>query len=101
MREELKNRIEGREPWLPEKWDGEADLVIVGYGGAGAMAAIAAKYAGADCIVLEKSKECDGGNTAVSGGHVHTACGVDVDEWLEICRHGSHGRHRKRYFAGR
>ena len=48
MKEELKNRIEGREPWLPEKWDGEAELVIVGYGGAGAMAAIAAKYAGAD-----------------------------------------------------
>ena len=100
MKEELKNRIEGREPWLPEKWDGEAELVIVGYGGAGAMAAIAAKYAGADCIVLEKSKECDGGNTAVSGGHVHTACGVDVDEWLEICRHGSHGATPKEVLRG-
>ena len=78
-------------PWLPETWDAEADLVIVGYGGAGAMAAIAARHEGASCIVLEKSTECDGGNTAVSGGHVHTACGVDVEEWLEICRHGAHG----------
>ena len=78
-------------PWLPEAWDAEADLVIVGYGGAGAMAAIAARHEGASCIVLEKSTECDGGNTAVSGGHVHTACGVDVEEWLEICRHGAHG----------
>lgn len=86
------NTINGKKaPWLPEKWDDEADLVIVGYGGAGVMAAIAAKDAGASCIVLEKSSECDGGNTAVSGGHVHTACGVDVEEWLEICRHGAHG----------
>lgn len=80
-----------RSSWLPEHWDDEADLLIVGYGGAGAIAAIAAKYAGGSCIVLEKSSVADGGNTAVSGGHVHTAVGVDVDEWLKICRHGSHG----------
>ena len=82
---------EKEKPWLPDHWDGEADLVIVGYGGAGAIAAIHAKYAGASCLVLEKSSEPDGGNTAASGGHVHTAVGVDVEEWLEICRHGSHG----------
>ena len=78
-------------PWMPDHWDDEADFIIVGYGGAGAIAAITAKYEGASCIVLEKSVEADGGNTAVSGGHIHTACGVDVDEWLEICRHGAHG----------
>ena len=70
----------GKAPWLPDHWDAEADFVVVGYGGAGVIAAITAKYEGASVIVLEKSTECDGGNTAVSGGHIHTACGVDVDE---------------------
>ena len=88
---EQSNRCAGRAPWLPERWDDEADLVIVGYGGAGAIAAITAKYEGASCIVLEKSPVADGGNTAVSGGHIHTATEVDIDEWFEICRHGWHG----------
>ena len=79
------------QPWLPERWDGEAEVIVVGYGGAGAIAAITARYAGASCIVLEKSAVADGGSTAVSGGHIHTAVGTDVDEWLEICRHGSYG----------
>ncbi len=85
------SEMQSKAPWLPDHWDDEADIIVVGYGGAGAMAAITAKYEGASVIVLEKSTETDGGNTAVSGGHVHTAVGVDVDEWLEICRHGAHG----------
>ena len=24
-----------QQPWLPEKWDKEADVVVVGFGGAG------------------------------------------------------------------
>jgi len=32
--------------WLPEKWDWEADVVVMGYGGAGACAAIAAHDTG-------------------------------------------------------
>lgn len=40
---------------LPEYWDKTADVVIVGYGGAGAIAAITAADAGAGVIVLEKS----------------------------------------------
>ena len=88
---ETQINFDGKASWLPEQWDDEADIVIVGYGGAGAIAAIAAKFQGASCIVLEKSNVVDGGNTAVSGGHIHTAVNVDVEEWLEICRHGSHG----------
>jgi choline dehydrogenase-like flavoprotein len=40
----------------------EADVVIVGYGGAGAVAAITAQDSGADVLVLEKSSQ-GGGNT--------------------------------------
>lgn len=87
----IKGTRTPEKPWLPEHWDEEADIVVVGYGGAGSIAAITTKYAGASCIVLEKSPVIDGGSTAVSGGHLHTACGTDVDEWLEICRHGSYG----------
>ncbi|MBI4523108.1 MAG: FAD-dependent oxidoreductase [Deltaproteobacteria bacterium] len=49
----------------------EADVVIVGYGGAGAAAAIAAADAGAKVIILEKHPE-GGGNTKYSGGSIRT-----------------------------
>ena len=93
MSKEIKNNSTKtpEQPWLPERWDGEADVIVVGYGGAGSIAAITARYAGASCIVLEKSAVADGGSTAVSGGHIHTAVGTNVEEWLEICRHGSYG----------
>ena len=56
-------------PWLPEKWDYEADVVVVGFGGAGAAAAITAADAGAKVILLEKMREgFEGGNTSASGG---------------------------------
>ena len=77
--------------WMPETWTDEADLIVVGYGGAGALATIAGLYEGASVITLEKSSERDGGSTAASGGHVHTCVGVDVDEWYETYVHGSFG----------
>ncbi|MBI4284201.1 MAG: FAD-binding protein [Chloroflexi bacterium] len=54
-------------PWLPQQWDDEADVVVVGYGGAGGCAAIAAHDAGARALILEKAP-VGGGNTATSGG---------------------------------
>ncbi len=49
------------------KWDKTADVVIVGYGGAGACAAIEAHDNGASVIILEKMPR-GGGNSAVSSG---------------------------------
>ena len=46
---------------LPQKWDREADVVILGYGGAGASAAITAKDAGADVVIFEKCPQGGGG----------------------------------------
>jgi succinate dehydrogenase/fumarate reductase flavoprotein subunit len=54
--------------WLPEKWDYEADVVVVGYGGAGTVAAITAHDAGAKVLILEKAPYRGGGNTSVSLG---------------------------------
>lgn len=39
---------------LPDTWDYEADVVIVGYGGAGAVTAITAADDGASVVMLEK-----------------------------------------------
>ncbi len=39
---------------IPDTWDYEADVVVVGYGGAGAVTALTAADDGADVIILEK-----------------------------------------------
>jgi len=52
-------------------WDQEADVVVVGFGGAGAAAAITADSAGAKVLILEKNPE-GGGNTRYSGGSLRT-----------------------------
>ncbi|MCC6531085.1 MAG: FAD-binding protein [Burkholderiales bacterium] len=54
-------------PWLPQRWDDEADVVVVGYGGAGSCAAIAAHDAGQSTLILEKAP-VGGGNTGCCGG---------------------------------
>lgn len=57
---------------LPEKWDEEADVVVIGSGFAGLAAAIEAKNAGATVKVLEKM-ELPGGNSIINGGQVAAA----------------------------
>lgn len=49
---------------VPETWDMESDLVIIGGGGAGYMAALSASELGASSIILEKNDH-SGGDTAV------------------------------------
>ena len=49
------------------KWDRTCDVLVIGFGGAGGPAAVAAKEAGADVLVLEKMS-VGGGNCTVSSG---------------------------------
>lgn len=53
-------------------WTDEADVVVVGGGGAGFCAAIEAAEAGSSVLILEKNSMC-GGNTALCGGMMLTA----------------------------
>ena len=57
---------------LPKKWDATADVVVVGYGGAGATTAIVAAQNGAKVVVLEKNPQNHHiSNTRMSGGIFH------------------------------
>jgi 3-oxo-5alpha-steroid 4-dehydrogenase len=47
-------------------WDREADVVVVGFGGAGACAALQAREAGADVLLIDRFG--GGGTTSYSGG---------------------------------
>lgn len=59
---------------IPNKWDMEADVVVVGSGFAGLSAALTAKEVGASVIVLEKMPLA-GGNSTINGG-VFAAVGL-------------------------
>lgn len=53
---------------VPRKWDRETDVVVVGYGAAGATAAIAASDAGDRVLIVEKAPEAGGSSAVCSGG---------------------------------
>ena len=57
-------------------WDKEADIVIVGYGGAGASAAIVAHDLGMKVTVIEKMDK-GGGNTRLAGGTIREYLNVE------------------------
>jgi len=59
-------------PWLPEKWDEEADMVIVGTGFAGLAAAVTANELGQSFLLLEKMP-VPGGNSIIAGGGINAA----------------------------
>jgi 3-oxo-5alpha-steroid 4-dehydrogenase len=59
---------------VPPDWDVEADVVVVGFGAAGACAALEA--AAADCLVLILDRFGGGGATALSGGVVYAGGGT-------------------------
>lgn len=59
---------------MPRSWDLQADVVVVGFGAAGACAALEAAAAGADVLVLDRFG--GGGATALSGGVVYAGGGT-------------------------
>lgn len=58
------------------EWDLTADVVVVGYGAAGACAALEATAAGARVLVLERFT--GGGTSALSGGIIYAGGGTSV-----------------------
>ncbi|MEJ3750156.1 FAD-binding protein [Actinomycetes bacterium KLBMP 9797] len=59
---------------MADPWDEYADVVVVGFGGAGACAAIEAAEAGASVVALDRFG--GGGATALSGGVVYAGGGT-------------------------
>ena len=57
-------------------WDQEADLVVVGFGGAGATAALRAAQAGLSVAVVDRDQ--GGGATLASGGVVYAGGGTSI-----------------------
>jgi succinate dehydrogenase/fumarate reductase flavoprotein subunit len=55
----------------------QCDVVVAGFGGAGAFAAITAAEIGADVIVVERSDD-GGGSTRDSGGNIRTFTDVEL-----------------------
>ncbi len=60
-------------------WDYEADVVVIGSGGAGLPAALKAMEDGASVIVVEAGWDV-GGHCAVSGGNLHSGCGTEIQK---------------------
>src|SRR3972149_3134168 len=85
--------------WYPKKWDKEAEVVVIGYGGAGAVAAITVCEKGGKVIVLEKAPE-PGGNTGTASGGMRMPDNVEqAAQYIEAVSLGSIDRERARAFA--
>ena len=72
----------------PDKWDAEADVIVVGTGIAGFCAAFEAKDAGASVIMVEKQKWAGGCSAMANGSfempanHINKKAGIeDHVEW--------------------
>ena len=75
-------------------WDDTADLLVVGFGGAGVSAALEARELGLDVLVVDRYS--GGGATAISGGvfysgggtHIQRQAGVedDVEEMIKYLK---------------
>ncbi|HUN33664.1 MAG TPA: FAD-dependent oxidoreductase [Trebonia sp.] len=75
---------------MASDWDGAADLVVVGFGGAGAAAALAAAELGAGVLILEKQPAArHTPSTSMSGGIVMATNDVErATTYLDRCAGG-------------
>ena len=73
-----------RAPSVPDHWDVQADVVVVGFGAAGAATSVTAHELGAEVVILERAPEGqDGGNTRVAGqGYLNTSSVEDAVAYL-------------------
>lgn len=78
-------------------WDAEADILVIGAGGAGLVAALTAARSGAHVIVLEASDSA-GGNTSHSSGVIQAA-GTPEQQSLAGISDDSPEKHAQYYLA--
>ncbi len=90
--------VEAR-PWLPDKWDKQADVVIVGYGGAGAVAAITVGEAADKVLLLEKAPEPGGSTSTASGGMKYIVNAQQAAQFIKNLGFGSIDDETARAFA--
>lgn len=60
-------------------WDAEADVIVVGYGCAGASAAISARERDASVVVLERAG-AGGGASSMAGGEIYLGGGTPIQK---------------------
>jgi 3-oxo-5alpha-steroid 4-dehydrogenase len=61
-----------------QRWNAEVDVIVVGFGGAGACAALEAAQQGASVLVLDRF--CGGGATAGSGAIIYAGGGTEYQK---------------------
>ena len=59
---------EDSKPWIPEAWDYETEVLVIGYGGAGLWAGVTAYDEGAQVLFLEKAPFRGGGSSSINMG---------------------------------
>ena len=83
--------IQKPENAIPENWDAETDIVVVGYGGAGMWASlIGADEGGSSVTVLEKAPVEGGGNSRINNGEWTVI--KDADKFKAYCTAFSQGQ---------
>ncbi|MFH0914284.1 MAG: FAD-binding protein [Chloroflexota bacterium] len=89
----MLNYLERRNPsdMMNQPSEIETEVVVVGYGGAGAAAAITAHDSGAQVLILEKMSE-GGGNTRLSVGNFQSPRGLKAADHAEALCCGTTGR---------
>lgn len=69
---------------IPNTWDEECDVAVIGFGGAGVATAVTAHDLGAEVLILEKAPRGEhGGNTRVAAqGYLNTASREEAIQYL-------------------
>lgn len=76
---------------MPETWDYETDVLVIGYGGAGLWAGITAFDEGAQVLYLEKSPFRGGGSSSINMGQ--WTAPHDADAAAQFAFEAFMGRH--------